>query len=77
MILALLGLIAHQHDCDESHDECPAVAWHSGAVQCAALDVVLPGVPEQVVEFVVPVFPPVVTQAPAFFRPRGPPSSHS
>lgn len=77
MILALLGLIAHQHDCEESHDDCPAVAWHSGAVQCAALDVVLPGVPQQCVEFVSPWFSPIVTQAPAFFRPRGPPSTHS
>ncbi|MCX6908116.1 MAG: hypothetical protein NTY01_08740 [Verrucomicrobia bacterium] len=77
MILALLGLIAHQHDCDESHDDCPAVAWHSGAVQCASSQVALHSLPEQVVEFVSHSILPVVTQAPAFFRPRGPPSTVS
>lgn len=77
MILALLGLIAHQHDCDESHDDCPAVAWHSGAVQCDNPQVALPSLPEQVVEFVLPSVLPVATQAPAFFRPRGPPPALS
>ncbi|MCX6899931.1 MAG: hypothetical protein NT105_14675 [Verrucomicrobia bacterium] len=77
MILALLGLIAHQHDCDEAHDDCPAVAWHSGAVQCASLHVALPSLPEQVIEFAFPSISPIAAQVPALFRPRGPPSTLS
>jgi len=77
MILALLGLIAHQHDCDEADDDCPAVAWHSGAVQCASPNVAPPRLPEQVIEFVSHSILPAVTQPLAFFRPRGPPSTVS
>ena len=74
MVLTLLGLIAHQHDCDDSQDNCPAAAWHSGAVHCASPQVALPSQPEHFVELVTPSIPPIVTQVPALFRPRGPPS---
>ena len=73
MILALLGLILHQHDGDEPHDDCPAAAWHSGAVQCASPVVAPLSLPEQFIEFVSPSLLPVVTQTTALFRPRGPP----
>ena len=75
MILALLGLIAHQHDSDDSRDDCPAAAWHSGAVHCASPQVALPSQPEYFVELVTPSIPPVAAQVPALFRPRGPPST--
>ncbi len=74
MILALLGLIAHQHDGDDCQDDCPAAAWHSGAVHCDAPKVVTPSLPEQVVEIVAPIVNPIAAEAEQLFRPRGPPS---
>lgn len=75
MIVALLGLIAHQHDGDNCQDDCPAVAWHSGAVHCAAPQVVAPSLPEQVVEIVAPIVSPLTAGTLQLFRPRGPPST--
>jgi len=77
MILALLGLITHQHESEESHEDCPAVSWHSGAIQCADPIVTPASLPEQIIEFVSHSILPAVAQPPAFFRPRGPPSTVS
>jgi hypothetical protein len=75
MILALLGLIAHEHDSDEARDDCPAAAWHSGAVQCASPLMAPPGQPEQIIAVVTPSVAPPAAQMPQLFRPRGPPST--
>ena len=74
MILALLGLIAHQHDSDDSQDQCPAAAWHSGAVHGATPQLTTPGRTERVVEYVTPSVAAPATQVLRLFQPRGPPS---
>lgn len=83
MISALLGLMFHQHDCGDHHnddqgsdsqEQCPATAWHTGAVQAAALPVTVPA-PAQAVAASVQTFVSAVSEAdPRSFLPRGPPS---
>jgi hypothetical protein len=83
MISALLGLMFHQHDCGEHHDcdqktdsqeQCPAAAWHAGAVQPATLPVAVPAAPQFVVAVVHLSVAPVSLARPHSFLPRGPPS---
>jgi hypothetical protein len=83
MISALLGLMFHQHDCGDHHDcapntdsqeQCPAAAWHAGAVQPATLPVAVPAAPQFVVAVVQPSVAPVSLARPHSFLPRGPPS---
>jgi len=83
MISALVGLMFHQHDCGDhppcapntdSQEQCPAAAWHAGAVQAAALPVVVPTAPPFVVTIVQPSVAPVSQARPHAFLPRGPPS---
>ncbi|MBI5395880.1 MAG: hypothetical protein HZA91_11335 [Verrucomicrobia bacterium] len=78
MIGALLALMFHQHDCDaDSHEQCPATAWHAGAVQAAALPVTVPTAPQLVIAVVQPSVAPLSETRPHSFLPRGPPVASS
>ena len=77
MIGALLALMFHQHDCDEgvgSHEQCPAAAWHAGAVQAAALPVTAPTAPQFAVTVALTTFSTASEAEPQSFLPRGPPT---
>jgi hypothetical protein len=83
MIGALLALMFHQHDCgkhrdwdegDDSHEQCPAAAWHAGAVLAAVSPVVAPAAPQRVVAVVQSSVSPISETRPHSFLPRGPPS---
>ncbi|MCX7825477.1 MAG: hypothetical protein N2689_07950 [Verrucomicrobiae bacterium] len=86
MISALLALMFHQHDVGEHHDgagdadsreQCPAKAWHAGAVQATTVVAETPAAPVVTIAAIRPAAFPVSETRPQAFLPRGPPSATS